>query len=202
MSKAIVDKAHFQQLSEQDPQTICRRSLCRYDPLSRCYSITVWGIDYRIFPHAFSIECHRGKSNRPHRFFDLFLIQYLTGAQCVETTGEWISEKDFPGGPTFFRGPHSIPTDVISKNFKNDIDAFKVRCAQLHGRPVEMADAAYIFEITARIPVAVLYWIGDNDFPAEAKLLYDSTITRHLTADIVFALAVGICDRLAKSDAS
>ena len=59
-----------------------------------------------------------------------------------------------------------------------------------------MADAAYRFEITPRIPVAVLYWNGDDDLPAESKLLYDQTITEHLASDIVWALAVGICERL------
>ena len=61
-----------------------------------------------------------------------------------------------------------------------------------------MADAAYRFKITPRIPVAVLHWTGDDDFPAESKILYDRTITEHLASDIIYALAVGICKRLEK----
>lgn len=59
-----------------------------------------------------------------------------------------------------------------------------------------MADAAYRFIVTPRIPVAVLYWKGDDEFPPEAKILYDRTITEHLTSDIIFALAVEICARI------
>ncbi|MBW2329219.1 MAG: DUF3786 domain-containing protein, partial [Deltaproteobacteria bacterium] len=72
------------------------------------------------------------------------------------------------------------------------------RCEQLHGIPLNMADAAYIFKITPRVPVAVLYWRGDDDFPAEAKILYDRTIAEHLPFDIMYALAVGICEKLGK----
>ena len=61
-----------------------------------------------------------------------------------------------------------------------------------------MADAAYRFSITAHIPVSVLYWIGDEEFPPEAKILYDRTITEHLSLDIVFALATEICTRIGK----
>jgi hypothetical protein len=61
-----------------------------------------------------------------------------------------------------------------------------------------MADAAYSFKITPRIPVAVLYWRGDDDFPPESKILYDRTITEHLASDIIYALAVGICEKLEK----
>jgi hypothetical protein len=60
-----------------------------------------------------------------------------------------------------------------------------------------MADAAYCFNIVPHIPVAVLYWAGDEDFPAESKILYDSTIGEHFALDVVYALAVGICHRLA-----
>jgi hypothetical protein len=56
-----------------------------------------------------------------------------------------------------------------------------------------MADAAFCFSITPDLPVAVLYWVGDEDFPAEAKILYDRSISELLTLDILFALAVGVC---------
>jgi hypothetical protein len=46
--------------------------------------------------------------------------------------------------------------------------------------------------------VAVLLWQGDAEFPAEAKLLYDATIARHLASDIVYALAVGVCEQLGR----
>jgi hypothetical protein len=65
--------------------------------------------------------------------------------------------------------------------------------------PFNMADAAYRFQIAPRIPVAVLYWTGDEDFPAESKILYDRTIAEHLAADIIFALAVVICERIGKA---
>ena len=43
------------------------------------------------------------------------------------------------------------------------------------------------------IPVAVLLWRGDDEFPAQAKLLFDKTITEHLALDIIFGLTVEIC---------
>jgi hypothetical protein len=128
----------------------------------------------------------------------LFIIHYLLKSKEIGILNEWISEKDVPGGTTFFRGPHEIPTNLISLRFNSNINEFKKRCEQLHGIPVNMADAAYGFEITSRIPVAVLYWKGDDEFPAESKILYDRTITEHLASDIIYALSAGICERLGK----
>jgi hypothetical protein len=65
------------------------------------------------------------------------------------------------------------------------------------GEPLDMADAAYFFKVTDRIPISVLYWQGDEDFESEAKRLFDKTIAQHLPLDIIFAIAVSVCSNLA-----
>lgn len=193
-----IDKIYFQELAAQDPAAVCRRAKCQYDPGAKCYTLPVWGDDYVIRPFESRIDRITDNCQSPHEFFYLFIIYYLLKAKDIDAGGEWISEKDIPGGPTFFRGPHEIPTRLICERFGNDVAAFRSKCARLRGAPMDLADAAYWFQVTPRVPVSVLYWAGDEDFPAEAKILYDRTVTAHLSTDIVFALAVEICTRIAK----
>lgn len=192
----LIDRIHFQELSQRDPSDVCRRAACRYDDVDESYILSAWNDEYRIFPTQLKIDCMTKLTQGIQDYFDLFLIHYLLQSKETELSNEWISEKDIPGGPTFFRGPHEIPTKLISLRFNDNINEFKARCEQLHGIPLNMADAAYRFRIAPRIPVAVLYWIGDEDFPAESKILYDRTIAQHLASDIIYALAVGICERI------
>ena len=194
----LIDRIFFQDLVEQNPQDVCRRASCRFDVENQCYLLVVWGYPYQIFPYQCKIKCLDKHIQRPHEWLSLFMLHYLLKAKEIEISNEWISEKDIPGGTTFFRGPHAIPTHLISHRFKNDMKAFKKRCEQLHGIALNLADQAYRFEITPKIPVAVLYWYGDDDFPTESKILFDRTIIEQLPADIIYALAVGICDILAK----
>ncbi len=191
-----IDTIYFQELSHQDPEDICSRVLCKYDKTKKAYTLHVWGDEYAIYPHEFKIDRISNHGHRPHEYFYLFIIYYLLKAKNIEISDEWISDKDIPGGPTFFRGPHEIPTRLICGQYGNDVKEFRKRCEELHGVPLDMADAAYSFIITPRIPVAVLYWKGDDEFPPEAKILYDRTITEHLSTDIIFALAVEICERV------
>lgn len=188
---------YFEKLARSDPQNVCRRSGCRYNAAGNFYTLAMWGEDYTIYPGEAKI--HR-KNNTPLNAEDvnyLFIIQYLLNAQEIDVKHQWISEKDIPGGPTFFRGPHKIPTELITDCFGNDLEGFKVRCEALGGKPIKMGDAGYRFEITPRIPIAVIYWLGDEDFAPEAKILYDDTITAHLTSDIIYILAVRVCGRIA-----
>jgi hypothetical protein len=195
----LIDRIYFEELSGQNPIEVCRRALCSYDDIDKFYSISVWGKLYKIYPHQFLIKyITKTKHERLHPYFDLFVIHYLLKAKEIEPGNQWISEKDIPGGSTFFRGPHEIPTNLITAQFDCNSEGFKKRCEHYMGTPLNLADAAFVFKIVPRVPVAVLYWGGDDEFPTESKILYDKTIADHLALDIIYALAVGICERLGR----
>ncbi len=196
----IIDQSYFAELRNANPDQLCKNDRCSYIPDKQQYSLEVWGDQYLVDLINSKIDHVAAIGPPPHEYFDLFVIYYLLRVKDIHLREEWVSEKDLPGGPTFFRGPHLIPTDLISKRFGNDLQAFKTWCEKLGGSPIDMADAAYRFSITADIPVAVLYWTGDDDFPAEAKVLYDRSVTESLTLDILYALGVGVCSRVGGID--
>ena len=196
----LIAPIHYRELADKDPETVCRHAGCRYDKDKQCYELDVWGDSYYIYPHEPRIECRGRESQGVQEYLSIFIVHYLLTAVEAAIEDEWISEKDIPGGPTFFRGPHAIPTDLITRTYQNDIAAFGRRCSMLRGEAVEMGDIAFRFQITERLPVVVLYWQGDDDFPPEARSLFDRSICRCLALDVVFALAVEICARIARSD--
>ena len=189
----LIDAVYFEDLAELNPEDVSTRALCRYDDIKKCYTLSVWGDEYAVYPYKQKIERISNNFQSPHEYLYLFIIHYLLKSKETELCNEWISEKDISGGVTFFRGPHVIPTDMIASRYSGAIEKFREICERLDGVPLAMADAAYIFKITPRIPVAVLYWEGDDEFPPESKILYDKSVTEHLASDIIFALAVSIC---------
>lgn len=191
----LIDRGHFVELAQLDPRDVSRRALCSFVRGQNCYTLPVWNRICTISPGQGTV-LWRTESDRLHEYFDLFAVHYLLTAREISPSGQWISEKDMMGGATFFRGPHAIPTHLIANRVNNSVDAFRSLCTAYGGAPLAMADAAYSFSITDRIPVAVLYWAGDDEFPAEAKLLFDKTLPKHFALDIIFALAVGVCEEL------
>lgn len=191
---SYVSALHFRDLAELNPLDVCTRSGCSYNTVNQVYSLQAWNSDY-IIDLRNQVVRSVDTENTFHDYFDLFIIHYLLGARGTEPTGEWISEKDMPGGVTFFRGPHAVPTDWITATIVNDLELFTTKCESLGGTPLHMADRAFSFAITGKLPFALLYWIGDDEFPAEAKLLFDRSITDHLALDGIYALMVSICHR-------
>lgn len=188
-----IDKISFEDLKVLDPQDVVARTGCKWDASTSQYHLNVWGYEYgvdvnkcQIFPITDGYKTYQD-------FLYLFIVFYLMKGKNTPPTGKWISEKDIPGGEGFFRGPHTLPTDVITNRVGDDISKFQALCKKMNGTPIDMADAAFSFPITPSIPVAVLYWQGDDDFPCESKLLFDETIKEQVPIDIVFSLAVEVC---------
>ncbi|MFH2092712.1 MAG: DUF3786 domain-containing protein [Pseudomonadota bacterium] len=188
-----MDKTHFSDLEICDPRDVVLRTGCDYNPARRQYTVKIWGHQYCVDLEQCRVICDGHDVKTYQGFLYLFIVFYLMNARKLKPSGQWVSEKDIMGGAAFFRGPHILPVDVIADRIKNDISAFKRMCQNLGGKPIEFADAAFSFDITPLIPVAVLYWQGDQDFPCEVKLLFDQTIEAHLPLDIIFALAVEVC---------
>lgn len=191
----LIDKGHFLTLARMAAPEVTARVPAVYLEQEQSYALELLDSRCIISPGDYTVSFPEGFPQL-HEYLKLFAIHYLLTGQNVTPQNEWISEKDMPGGATFFRGPHEIPTRLITQRVENSLDTFHQICCARGGKPLDMADAAYTLQVTERIPVAILYWLGDEDFPAEAKLLFDRSITSHFALDIVFSLAVGLCTEL------
>lgn len=193
-----IDQKNFEMLAALDPEEVCKRTGAEYISSTKEFRIRVWGKDVTVCPAECRIEASGPATDTAHEYLYLFILYYLILAKPIRPLGEWVSQKDLAGGAAFFRGPHTLPTDRIVSRYDRDIAGFKKRAQALGGIPLEMADAAYVFHITPNIPVAVLFWLGDEDFPSESVLLFDRTIEDQLPLDIIYALAVSVCHALSR----
>jgi hypothetical protein len=194
-----IDEILFNSLAGRSPSEVCQRTGCRYDQAGNSYYLSYWGDEYLVNCRRKKIDRLTSNFSKPHDYVPVFIINYLMQVKNLPLTGQWISEKDMPGGVTFFRGPHEIPTRMIASRFSNDLGGFARSCERLDGRPLSMADAAYAFNPAPHLAIALLYWLGDEEFAPEAKLLFDKSMSGTLALDTVYALAVDACSRVSRS---
>ena len=193
-----IDKINFLDLKSCDPEDIVLRTGCKFDETRGQYNVKVWGNNYCVDLNKCEVRPERSELKTYNEYLYLFILYFLMKSKNILPSGVWVSEKDISGGAAFFRGPHTIPVNQIAGRFGDNIDLFKKECENLGGISIELADAAFTFQITPTIPVAVLYWQGDEDFPSDARLLFDRTIEHHLPLDIIYALSVEVCHALGK----
>jgi len=192
-----LDPVFFSRLAAMDPEDVCRRSLANYDASRRVYSITALGNEYEVKPEKGTILPMDTANTDPVSVeLGLLILMYLLEAKDIPPAGKWINEYSLKGGAMFFRGPHAFRTEEIAKRFGRDVEGFKKACRLLGGKPEQMGDAAFRFQILPRIQAVVVLWYADDEFDASAKLLMDPTIEEHLPLDVIFGMGLELLGRI------
>lgn len=196
----MIDPILFKDLLAENPENVLDRCSAAFDPEEGAYTVRFWTREMKVLPAREQVICPGIDFTGAWAYVPLILVHYLLSARNLRPEQSWVSEKDLPGGSAFFRGPHTLPTDLVARRFETGVEEFQARCRQLGGEPMEMADAAYVFPLLPAIPAAVLLWQADEMFGAECRLLFDRTLSSHLPLDIVYALGVTLCQVLSSGE--
>ena len=182
-------------LAELRPQDVCFNAGVSFDPSSQSYTINCFDIDFRVSLDSRTIESSDVRSalflDRYKDFFRLSVLWYLTSAKNVRATNRLVRPLDVKGGQRFFSGTHVLPLDRIEERFGRDKPAFIERGLRFGAEIVSCGDAAIRLYPLPRVPVTVILWLEDEEYPARATLFFDSTVDFQLSlSDIVWSVAM------------
>jgi hypothetical protein len=147
-----------------------------------------------------------------HAAVAILLLHYLLQADGEPQSGDWRAFRELPDGlfysPSFatraeepiaaaFGG--SDPTVADNGEAGGDgLEDFRTVAAAAGGEPLSLSDAAFAFQALPRVRVAVLLWRGDEDFPAEARIVFDGAAGHYLPAEDLAGLGEALTRRLTR----
>jgi hypothetical protein len=132
--------------------------------------------------------------------FDLtMLAYYFDVAEGAPIAGEWIAFNQIPGGMFYAQAFQGYSGDELAKAFGNDSEAFMDANEKLGGRREFFGNLAYSYQVLPRVPIMVVCWLGDEDFPPSYRLLFDSNAHRQLVTDAYAILGSNLTRRLIKA---
>ena len=108
----------------------------------------------------------------------------------IPLTGSLVQPGNVKGGDIFFRGTHVLPLDKLALKYGNDTGGFLKRGTDLGGVPMNYGDASVKLFPFPRLPVVLILWQEDDEFPSRADILFDSTCEFHLALDILWSTAM------------
>ena len=132
--------------------------------------------------------------------FDLtMLAYYFDVSDGAPIAGEWIAFNQIPGGMFYAQAFQGYSGDELAKTFVNDSDAFIDANEKLGGRREFFGNVAYSYQVLPRVPIMVVCWLGDEDFPPSYRMLFDSNAHHHLVTDAYAILGSNLTRRLIKA---
>jgi len=190
---------YWEKLAQADPQEVCKRTQALFSEEQKGYILPVLNLKYLIVPGERKIFCLRDDLCVEEKYRDYFFLMallYLLNAREGEPSRQWISEKELKGGTTFFRGPHALRTEEIRKAFGKDPDGFLRAGERLGGTKLLFGDNAFALNVFPKVPLGLVLWKEDEEFPSQVTVLFDDTITKHFSLDGIWCLVAEVSERL------
>ena len=192
-NKAMAD------LQSKDPATVCTNAAVEYSAISSQYLVPFFERPFiadvkkgEIFDQFTGIHCPLGSG--------ILILHYLTYAQNIEPSGQWITLKEVPnGGMSFYPTFKKDVLDPLVNTFQNDIAAFDSAAASLNGKKQRMADSAAVFNAFPKIPLAVLMWQADEELGGSGNFLFDSTIEYFSPIETIIYFGYFLSHKLVRS---
>jgi hypothetical protein len=131
--------------------------------------------------------------------FDLtMLAYYFDQSDGAPMTGEWIAFNQIPGGLFYAQAFQGYSGNELTKAFGNESEAFIDANEKLGGRREFFGNLAYSYQVLPRVPIMVVCWLGDEEFPSSYRMLFDSNAHHHLVTDAYAILGSNLTRRLIK----
>jgi hypothetical protein len=176
------------------PEEIAERARAPYDAARREFTLTLMGEDYTVsWPDA--------KIDLVDPYSRILMLRYLCEGRYIEPTGKYIAYNELPWGDVYEMNFHGRVIGRFLREFGNDTDAFK---RIMEGTPglgavaEDKCDRGYRFDFMNGLPMKILMWEGDDEFPASAQMLYDETVVFGYTAEDIAVAGDILIGRLKK----
>ena len=113
----------------------------------------------------------------------LLALHYLAHADGHALENRWVAFRELPDGLTYssaFRGRVEPP---LLATFGEQPERFRTVARKLNGSSLAFGDVAYSFQVLPRVPMAIIIYLGDEEFSPSVGVLYDGASGHYLPTE-------------------
>jgi len=135
-------------------------------------------------------------------WLQILTLHYLVTAKGTGETGVQITYKQIEGGLAYYPVFQKRSVGPLVKVFGDDFRNFIKSGTALGGRETAFGDYALQFRAFPKVEIIFIIWKGDDEFPVEGNVMFDSSITDYLSSEDITILSNMIAVMIIKSSYS
>ena len=179
------------------PGKLALRSGCERDEDGN-FCLTFFWQEYVISCDSFVVR--RAKTGKePSSFTQSLILTYLATADGTTPSSRWVGFRDLPGGLFYVQAFQGYSGDRLVRELQGGVEPFRRACERLGGEMIEIGDAGYAFTVLPRVHLALVYWEGDEEFPSQARVLFEDTSASYMPTDGLAILGSQLVGRILKA---
>jgi hypothetical protein len=165
------------------------------------FRFQLWGRDVILtYPTYQVLDAHNKKNLSV--FDQTMVLYYFTTCDGTPTAASWIAFSELTDGRFYNQAFQGYTGRELAKYFNNNLDAFEQAARVAGGEKrfpmagAPLGDAAFAYLALPRVPLLVVYWLGDEDFPPNSQILFDAAVNHHMPTDACAILGSTLTRRL------
>lgn len=161
-----------------------------YLPQERGFQLLYFNQEYFISHPGGEIKTKNGEEI--DQSDQLMIIQYLNAKAPVNPEHKWVSFLELPGGPNHYPPFLKRGIEPLAEKFGDNLQGFCQAAEDLGGKEIKMGDKAFLIPAFPYLPLAVAFWQADEEFPAQANILFDSSNLQYLPTASLYILGINL----------
>lgn len=154
---------------------------------------------FLVYHHEVKIT-EEGKSAPVPQYIEIILLHYLLQSKGVAVADEWIAYRQLPGASLFQARFNQMAVGPLLRAFENNLAGFKKAGAVIGGMPItRTGDAAFKFVALPKIPMACIYYEGEEGIPSSVNILFDAAAPEYLPTEDLSLLGVYLVNAMRKN---
>jgi hypothetical protein len=126
----------------------------------------------------------------------ILILHYMLPPAPAPLTDNWVSYREIPGASFYYSAFVKRAIDPLKKVFGQNVDGLLRAGEILDGKTINTGDAGYEFRLFPNVPVRLILWAADDEFPAEANIVFNENIGDILSPEDIAWLAGMLVYRL------
>ena len=129
----------------------------------------------------------------------VLILHYFISATGTPNSGNKITFRELPEGKVYLPTFAKRTTNPLVGYFSQEPELLIETGKKMGGREDEYGDTSVTITAFDRVPVTVLLWKGDDEFPPDGSILFDDSVTDYLSAEDIIVLCEIITWKLIRS---
>ena len=174
---------------------------CTLEDIARCsgypidgnaLALDFLGVHYKVDYPSGNFETVPISEGELPIFTQILILHYLANPTEVKDTGTLISYKELPGGSIYIQPFTHRAIDPLVRTFGANPDSLLEVATRLGGHSNGLGDIGVTYKVFPRIPVTLILWRADDEFPASGNILFDASAPEILPTEDYAVLASSV----------
>lgn len=183
---------------QADPAEMAARCALPYDGAAHTITMNLLGQEFAVTHPDFTIVGPTPLTNAERILF----LRYLLDGRYSLPGGQYLTYREFPWGEVYLQQFTGRCIKRFAFSYGSKPDLLRAVMEKMPAKPLSRSDAGYEVTLVNGLTIQFLLWLGDDEFPPNAQILFSDNFRYAFTAEDMANIGDIVLNRMKRIGAS